>query len=271
MLRKESEAVPEGNGPVPQQVGSGEPTLADVCTSVRRIKEILDRRIDVITRLLEQHLTSLEQDARQPRVVMEAGGPADTKTRERTEGTATAVQAMHRDSWSAARVDPGPKTNSTSFGIKVEPPTFPCREDAMAENGDVMVENGDASLKSCLPSLEVRSPSAVGGLLPDDETSTTTKIPFNRSPPRLYLSEEMYLKTSAQLVSYDSSFWNLLAVPSCPRVIEKKTIQSRTFDPSGSQGCLRACLFLGTWRAFLCGEVMRMGADGDELQRSLED
>ena len=32
MPRKESEAVPEGNGPVPQQeeFGPGEPTLADV-------------------------------------------------------------------------------------------------------------------------------------------------------------------------------------------------------------------------------------------------
>ena len=32
MLRKESEAVPEGNGPVPQQKesGSGEPTLVGV-------------------------------------------------------------------------------------------------------------------------------------------------------------------------------------------------------------------------------------------------
>ena len=32
MTRKESKAVPEGNGPVPQQeeFGSGEPTLADV-------------------------------------------------------------------------------------------------------------------------------------------------------------------------------------------------------------------------------------------------
>ena len=33
MPRTESEAVPEGNGPVPHQdeFGSGEPTLADVC------------------------------------------------------------------------------------------------------------------------------------------------------------------------------------------------------------------------------------------------
>ena len=49
-------------------------------------------------RRLEQHLISQELDARQPRFAMEADGPANTKTRERTEGTATAVQAMHGDS-----------------------------------------------------------------------------------------------------------------------------------------------------------------------------
>ena len=43
MLRKESEAVPEGNCPVPQQeeFGSGEPTLADV---YRIFEEIFDRQ-----------------------------------------------------------------------------------------------------------------------------------------------------------------------------------------------------------------------------------
>ena len=40
---------------------------------------------------MDQRLTSLEQDARQPRLAMEADGLADTKTRERTEGAATAV------------------------------------------------------------------------------------------------------------------------------------------------------------------------------------
>ena len=123
MPRMENKAVPEGNGPVHQQDGfvSGQPTLVD---PFRKLEEIWNRRIDVITRLLEHHLTSLEQDARQPRLAMEADGPAGTKTRERTEGAATAVQAMHGDSGSATRVDPGPKTNSTSFGMKAEP-SFP--------------------------------------------------------------------------------------------------------------------------------------------------
>ena len=218
----------------------------------------------MITRLLEQHLTSLEQNARQPRLAVVAGGPANTKTRELTEGAATAAQAMHGDSCSATRVDPGPKTNSTSFGMKAEPHVLPCRN-------DVLVENGDASPKSCLPSVEMRSPSAAGDSLPTGETSTATKITFNRPPLQLYPTEETNLRTSTQPVSYDRSFCNLLAALSCRRVIETKSGQNRTFDPGGSQGRLRACPILGRWRGLLCGEVVRVGAAGDELQRVMED
>ena len=39
----------------------------------------------------KQRVASLEQDARQPRLAMEADGQADTKTRERTEGAAKAA------------------------------------------------------------------------------------------------------------------------------------------------------------------------------------
>ena len=116
MLRKESEAVLEGNGPVHQEeeFGSGQPAPVD---QFPRLEEIWDRKIDVTTRLLEQHLASQEQDARQPRLAMEADWPASTKTRKRTEGAATAVQAMHGDSCTAERVQDGPMTNSTSFGM----------------------------------------------------------------------------------------------------------------------------------------------------------
>ena len=48
-----------------------------------------------------QRLASLEQDSRQPRLAMEVDGPSGTKTRERTEGAAKAIQAMHGDSFSA--------------------------------------------------------------------------------------------------------------------------------------------------------------------------
>ena len=81
---------------------------------------------------------------------MEADGQADTKTRERTEGAATAVQAMHGDSCFANRVDPGSKATSISFTVKAEPPALPCRD-------GVLVENGAATPKSCLPPLEMRT------------------------------------------------------------------------------------------------------------------
>ena len=109
MPREENEAVPEGNGPLPQQeeFGSGQPKLADV---YRPSEESLDRQqlklmksyseqqekkldklMDKITRLLDRRVASLEYDARQPRLVVVADGKINTKTRERTEGAATAV------------------------------------------------------------------------------------------------------------------------------------------------------------------------------------
>ena len=75
---------------------------------------------------------------------MKADEPANTKTCERTEGAATAVQALRGDSCFANRVDPGPKTDSTFFGVMVEPPDLPFRD-------DILVEDGGASPKSCLP------------------------------------------------------------------------------------------------------------------------
>ena len=165
MPRKESEAVSEGNNPVPQQeeFGSGEPTLAGLYRLFeegfdRQLKMMescfdrWDRKLDKMAedwRSIGQHVASLEPDARQPRRAMMANEPANTKTHERTEGAATAVQAVHGDSCSATRVEPGPKTNSTSFGMKAEPPDLPCRE-------DVLVEDAAAAPNSCFPSLEMR-------------------------------------------------------------------------------------------------------------------
>ena len=145
-----------------------------------------------------QREASLEQDARQPRLTEEVDGPADAKTRERTEGTAKTVEAKHGDSGTAQRVQDGPKI-STCFGVMAEPPALPCKD-------DVVVENGAAAPKSCLPLLEMRATTAAGDLLPTGETSTATKIAFNQPPLRLYLTEEPHWKISAQPVSYDSSF-----------------------------------------------------------------
>ena len=173
MLRKDIEIVPESNGPVHQQdeFGSGQPTLVG---PFRKIEEIWDRTIDEIMILLGQHLTSLEPDARQSRLAMETDGPANTKTPESTEGAATVAQAMHGDSFSACQVEPGPKTNSTCFGVMAEASNPPFRD-------DVLVENDAASPKSCLPSLEMRTTT---------ETCTATKITFTEPPFRFYSTEE---------------------------------------------------------------------------------
>ena len=130
---------------------------------------------------------------------MEADGPANTKTRECTEGAATAAQAMRGDSFSARRVEPGPKINSTSVGMMAESSALPCRD-------DVLVENGDASPKSCLRSFKMRSSTAAGGLVPAGKTSTATETTFNEPLLQFYSTEEVNCKkTSTPYVSYDSS------------------------------------------------------------------
>ena len=85
MPRKESEAVPEGNGPILQQeeFGSGQPTMEDVYRMMKETFDRWDRKLDEISdemRVTDQHVTSLEHGARQPRLAMEEDGPANTKT-----------------------------------------------------------------------------------------------------------------------------------------------------------------------------------------------
>ena len=106
---------------------------------------------------------------------MDADGQANTKTRERTEDAATAVQAMRGNGFSARLVEPGPNTNSTSFSVKAEPHALPCRD-------DVVVESGAAASESCLPSLEMRSSTAAGGLVSTGEASTAKEINFIQPP-----------------------------------------------------------------------------------------
>ena len=217
-------------------------------------------------RKIDEHVTCLEHGARQPRLAMEEDGPVDPMTRERAEGGATAVQAMRGDSYTAEqKVQDGPKA-SIRFGMMAERPHRPCREDGL-------VEEGATSPKSCLPFLEVRSSTAAGGLVPTGEASAGTETIFNQPPLRFCSTEETDLeaickRTSTPYASYDSSsFWSLLAAPYCRRLVETKSMQNRTFDPGGSRGHLRACPLMGSWRALVCGEVIRAEAAGDELQR----
>ena len=163
MPRKESEAVPEGIGLIPMLDGI---TLKELRQVISKTKDEAFNEIKKDLRSMNQRLASLEHDARQSRLTMEADGPADTKTRERTEGAATLVQAMHEDSFSVYRVDPYPMC-STSLGVKVEPPALPCRD-------EVGVENGAAAPKSFLSPLEMRTTTAADGLLPTGKASTAT-------------------------------------------------------------------------------------------------
>ena len=186
MLRMESKAVSEDNDPVHQEeeFGFGQPALADEYPKIRSLSKQQDIRLDKITRLLEQLSACLEHEARQPRLAMEADGPADTETRERTEGAAIAVQAMRGDSGTTEqKVKDGPRT-SISFGVMAEPPALPCRD-------DVVVESGNAAPKSCLPSLEMRSSTVAGGSVPTGKTSTATETTSNEPLLRFYATEEM--------------------------------------------------------------------------------
>ena len=247
MLRKESVTVLEGNGPIPPNTYVLPGITAEDFRRVQREvwKEVWDEiglekpEKPKEMRATDQREADLEQNARQPRLAMEADGPAHTKTRERTEGATTAVQVMHGDSFSACRVDPGSKSNSTSFGMMAEPPALPCRD-------DVVVEGGYAAPKSRFLSLEMRTTTATGGLLPAGQTSTATTT-FNEPLLQFYSTEEAnFKKISIPYVSYDSSVWNLLAASSCRRVTETKSGQNKTSDPDGSRGRLRACPFLGS-------------------------
>ena len=194
---------------------------------------------------MDEHVTRLEHGARQPRLAIEADRQASTKTRERTEGAATAVQAMRGDCFSARRVETGPNTNWISFGVKPGPPALPCR-------GDSVVESGAVAFESCLPSMEMRPSTAAGGLVPTGEASQASETTFNEPPLRFCPTEETDLepsckKTSTPYASFDSSsFWRLLAAPYCRRVVDTKSRQNMTFDPGGSRGHLRACPFSGS-------------------------
>ena len=129
---------------------------------------------------------------------------------------------MHGDSFSACRVDPGPKA-STSSSVKAKPPALPWRD-------DVLVQDGAAAPKSCLPPLEMRSPTAAGNLVPTGETFKATETTVNEPLFQFYSTEDENSKkkklwTSIPSAWYDSSFWKLLAAASGLRVIETNPIK----------------------------------------------
>ena len=125
--------------------------------------------------------------------------------------------------------------------------------------------------------MEMRSSTAAGGLVSTGEASNASETTSNEPLLRFYETEEMNPGGDSKMedswtvtpsASYDSSnFWRLFAAPHCYRVVETKSRQKRIFDPGGSRCHLRACSFLGSWRALVSGEFLRAGAAGEELQR----
>ena len=235
MPRNWNEAVPEGNGPVPRQeeLGFGQPTLADVYRMIKELFDKSNRKMDELSdeiRRMDQHSAGLEQDTRQPRLAVEADGPSDTKTRERTEGAAKAVQAKHGNSCSANRVDLDAMCSTSFSDDSTGPPALSC------SRNNALVENGAAAPKSCLSPLEMRSLTTAGGLLPAGEASTTTRITFRQPRLRFCPTEETNSeRTSTQYaLYYNSSFWlnqlpALLAKGYTNKIKAKSGIQSRRF------------------------------------------
>ena len=226
MPRKESGAVSEGNGSIPVYVLPGEISLKDLRRIMREVWNLKPEKPKEMR--LDPLVASLEHDARQPRLAMVADGQANTKTSERMEGAAKAVQAKYGDSCTAQRVQDRPKIR-TCFGVMAEPPALPCRD-------DVMFENSAAAPKSCLPSLEMRSPTGAGGLLPTGEASRATMTTFNQPPLWLYLTEETdskktNLRTPILYVSYGTAVFCLLSLPAGRSLRQNQ--ENCFFGPSG--------------------------------------
>ena len=127
-------------------------------------------------RAIIQRLGGVEQDARQLRLTTEADVPTDAKTCKHMEDDA-ADQVKYRNSYSGKRIDAGPPMCLTSFGNDfTESPALPCCRD------DAMVDKGTAAPKTCLSPVEMRTPTAVGGLLPAGMASIVTQTTLHQLP-----------------------------------------------------------------------------------------
>ena len=204
MLRKASEAVPEGNDPAPQkeQLGSGQSTMEDVYRMMKEAFDRWDNQLDEISDEMNKRLTRLEHETRQPRLAIEADGPADKDSR----GHGGPRNSSTSNAWGWLFCTPGctpPKHQLDQFGVKAEPPALPCKDDSVVGCSATVSE-------SCLPSSEMRSSIAAGGLVPTGEASTASETTLNEPPLRFYPTEETDLepnckKTSTPFASFKSS------------------------------------------------------------------
>ena len=179
LRRNWSTAVPEGNRPAPQQdeLGPDPPKLVDLYRMNEELFGKSDRKLDELADEMgatKQCLAGPKQDARHLRLAMGADVPSDTKTRERTEGAAAAVQVKHGDSCYPNWVDPDPMCLTRFGDDSTGPPALPCSRD------NASVGNGATAPKSCLSPLEMRTPTAAGDLLPAGTASTATRTAFDK-------------------------------------------------------------------------------------------
>ena len=105
----------------------------------------------------------LEQDARQPRLAIDAGVISDKKTCERTEDAAT-DRVMNGDN-SSAQVDHDPMCLASFRDDFSDSLALPRRD-------DVLVDKDASAPKPCLSPVEMRTLTAAGGLLPAGSAPT---------------------------------------------------------------------------------------------------
>ena len=209
----------------------------------------MDKNLDRISELTgmlratNKRLAGLEHEARQSRLATEAGVEPDAKTRKCTKGASAADRAMNVDS-SPARVNYGP-TRLTIFGMIAEPPA------PEKSIGNALVDKGAEARKLCLSPGEMRTPTAVGGLVPAGTTSTAMRTIFLSSPRWSFCpTEEMNFRTTTSIQTYTMyiSFWQMNVLKTRPR-------QTLVFDHGGCKGRLHVCPFQGGWHTLLCGEL----------------
>ena len=192
-------------------------------------------------RATNKRLAGLEHEARRPCLATEANVEPDTRTRKRTEGASAADRVMNGDS-SFARVD-FVSTSLTSFGMIAEPPA------PEKSIGDALVDKDAEELKPCLLPVEMRTPTAAGGLLPAGTASTGMRTIFSRLQSSWTLGDMTKKRTSW-------TNFNQLAPLCWRKVIQTKSRQTLVFDPGGCcSGRLRSCPFLGGRHALLSGWV----------------
>ena len=203
-------------------------------------------------RTTNKRLAGLEHEARQPRLATEADVEADKKTRKRTKDASAADREKNGDNSFARRVDDGPMS-LTSFGMIAE---RPAPEKSIADD---LVHKGAEVPNPCLSPVEMRTPTATGGLLPAGTASTEMRTIFSRPLPSWTLGEDTKTITDQRNI-------NQLVPPCWRKVIPTKSRQSLMFNPGGCTGRLRGCLFLRGRHVLLSGWVPLDAAMGSEAR-----